>query len=439
MTRLLPEDFIPEKLNIEIAEVFPNCTRVFYLPTQAELNFLGKENETPDQNKKLIIEFNGQDGYVALYPIFTLLTHPKYLQQKYEGIQCITLLLDVRQAPYDKEEVVETLSSLPKGFIQDIRFGVGLVKDYRFIISAVEEQTPYSEMVIGNEETGNSQNGSFYLNWKDFDEMRRTCDRLTRRARLAAQLSKSTAVYNQLAYRLGNQQKPLPVSTDAISKMLQIKITDTDKHAAMKLVVEDRSTIKQTDPITLTKLKNDIELVSLELLISAFEKLLATQTKEDTWQRLFNENPFILSLAFGYPAVKISDQASVGGKKLSGDSDKITDYLIKNGVTNNLALIEIKKPSSALLNKSAYRGSVYCASTELTGSLTQVLDQCYQLQKNIALIKDNNKIFDIESYAVNCILVIGMMPSDDDKKKSFEMFRRNSKNVHIITFDELLF
>jgi hypothetical protein len=128
----------------------------------------------------------------------------------------------------------------------------------------------------------------------------------------------------------------------------------------------------------------------------------------------------------------------VGGKRLTGDGEKITDYLIKNGVTNNLALVEIKKPSSTLLNKTAYRGSVYCASTELTGSVTQVLDQCYQLQQNIASIKNNNRIYDIESYAVHCILIIGTMPSDEDERKSFEIYRRNSKNVQIITFDELL-
>lgn len=70
--------------------------------------------------------------------------------------------------------------------------------------------------------------------------------------------------------------------------------------------------------------------------------------------------------------------------------------------------------------------------------VTQVLDQCYQPQQNIATIKNNNRIYDIESYAIHCILVIGTMLGDEDKKKSFDMYRRNSMNVQIITFDELL-
>lgn len=441
MARFLPEDFSPEKLNIEIEEVFPNCTEVFFLPTQAELEVAGKEKEKPSQHRKSIAIFNGQDGGIHLSPIITLPTHPNYLKQKYDQIESIEVDVDFgfSSAPYTKEEVVNCLQLLPSGFVKDLRYGLGLIKDYRFIISAIEEQTKFKSVWIGKEETGDdSELDFFHLNFNDFDEMRRNCDRITRRARQAAQIMKTAAIYNQLAYRLGNEQRTLPTDNDAISKMLRIKINDTDKQAAMSLVTEDKSTVNKTDSVTLTKLKNDIELVSLERLISSYEELLTKKTKEDTWQRLFNDNPFILSLAFGYPAIKISDQASVGGKRLSGDGEKITDYLIKNGVTNNLALIEIKKPSSTLLNKTAYRGSVYCASTELTGSVTQVLDQCYQLQQNIASIKSNNRIYDIESYAVHCILIIGTMPSDEDERKSFEIYRRNSKNVQIITFDELL-
>jgi hypothetical protein len=439
MARFLPEDFSPEKLNIEIEEVFPNCTEVFFLPTQAELEMAGKGVDKPSQHRKRIATFSGQDGFISINPIITLPTHLNYMGPKYDQIESIDVEINFDSAPYTKDEVVDCLQHLPRGFVKDIRYGLGLIKDYRFIISAIEEQTKFSNICLGKERTEhNSELEFFHLNMNEFDEMRRTCDRITRRARQAAQITKTAAIYNQLAHRLGNEQRTLPTDNDAISKMLRLKLSDTDKQAAMSLVTEDKSAVNKTDSVTLTKLKNDIELVSLERLIASYEELLTKKTKEETWQRLFNENPFILSLAFGYPAIKISDQASVGGKRLTGDGEKITDYLIKNGVTNNLALIEIKKPSSTLLNKTAYRGSVYCASTELTGSVTQVLDQCYQLQQNIATIKNNNRIYDIESYAVHCILIIGTMPSEEDERKSFEIYRRNSKNVQIITFDELL-
>lgn len=438
MARLLPEDFSPEDLNIEIEEVFPNCTEVIYLPSSDELEEAGLNAEDPSQYKRKIAFFSGQGRFITVYPIFTLPTHPGYLKQKYDKINEISIKVDLDSAPYKKDEVVECLQKLPAGFIKDIRYGLGLTKEYRAIVSAVEEHTKHQRLVIGDEKTGDTDYECFHLKLHDYDEIRRSCNRITERARKAARITKAAAAYNHIAYRLGVEQKPLPTNNDAISKMLRIKISDTDKKAAMSMVTEDKSAVKQTDPITLAKLKNDIELVSLERLISSYEDLLSKRTKEDTWQELFNQNPFILSLAFGYPAIKISEQASVGGKRLSGDGEKITDYLIKNGITNNLALIEIKKPASVLINKTAYRGSVFCASTELTGSVTQVLDQCYHLLQNIASIKNNNRIYDIESYAVHCILVIGTMPQDEDEKKSFEIYRRNSKNVQIITFDELL-
>ncbi len=438
MAKLLPEYFSPEDLNIEIEEVFPNCTEVFYLPSISELEEAGIDSADPSKYKRKIALFNGQDGFISVFPIYTLATHPNYLNQKYDQINEIGTEVNLDSAPYTKGEVSECLQFLPAGFIKDIRYGLGLTKEYRAIISAIEEHTDHQCLLINMAETGDTDYECFVLNLNDYDEMRRACNRITERARKVARITKATAAYNYIAHRLGNEQKSLPTDNDAISKMLWIKITDIDKQTAMSMVTEDKSVVKQTDSLTLAKLKNDIELVSLERLIDSYEGLLNKKTKEDIWQKLFNQNPFILSLAFGYPAIKISDQASVGGKRLTGDGEKITDYLIKNGITNNLALIEIKKPSSDLLNKKPYRGSVYCASTELTGSVTQVLDQCYQLQQNIATIKNNNRIYDIESYAVHCILVIGTMPSDEDEKKSFEMYRRNSKNVQITTFDELL-
>ena len=90
---------------------------------------------------------------------------------------------------------------------------------------------------------------------------------------------------------------------------------------------------------------------------------------------MFQENPFILNLLFGYPIIKIQDQASVGGRKLSGKGDKVTDFLSKNVKTNNTAIVEIKKPHAKLLNATEYREGVFSPSSELSGSLNQTLDQ----------------------------------------------------------------
>ena len=178
-----------------------------------------------------------------------------------------------------------------------------------------------------------------------------------------------------------------------------------------------------------TKLQSDIELVTLERLITRYEEMIGQKLKEQNWQVFFTENPFILSLAFGYPVIKVQDQASVGGRKLSGLGEKIADFLVKNSMTNNTAIFEIKTPQADLLNKTPIRSGIYTPSSELAGAINQALDQKYQFQTHIASVKHNSRIYDMESYSVHCCLIIGATPSDEDQQKSFELFRGNSKDV----------
>jgi hypothetical protein len=173
-------------------------------------------------------------------------------------------------------------------------------------------------------------------------------------------------------------------------------------------------------------------------LIAKYEEMLAKDLPEGRWQQLFNDNPFILNLAFGYPVIKIQDQAHVGGQRLSGSGDTITDFLVKNGISNNAALFEIKTPRTPLLNKAAYRGQLYTPSSDLSGAINQMLDQKNEFQKDIARIKENSRTYDLESHAVHGVLVIGTTPEGLDRQRSFELFRGNSKDITVITFDELL-
>ena len=218
----------------------------------------------------------------------------------------------------------------------------------------------------------------------------------------------------------------------------QEPLSDDEQAEVFRVFEKNVKAIAETKPEKLAKLQHDIELVTLEALIARYEEMITEKLSERHWQDFLNENPFILSLAFGYPIIKVKDQAFVGGRKISGSGDKITDFLVKNRLTNNTAIIEIKTPQEKLLNVGTYRDGVYTPSTELSGSINQALDQKYRFEREIAQFKENSKIRDIETYSVHCCLIIGRMPSSDDKQKSFELFRRNSKSVDVIAFDELL-
>ena len=222
----------------------------------------------------------------------------------------------------------------------------------------------------------------------------------------------------------------ITVEVDSVGEVLYVRVPAQDGKLYSfggKYFIREGTSAQQMS-------RNEI----LERLIMRYEDMIGQKLKEQNWQVFFTENPFILSLAFGYPVIKVQDQAWVGGCKLSGLGEKIADFLVKNSMTNNTAIVEIKTPQADLLNKTPFRSGIYTPSSELTGAINQALDQKYQFQTHIASVKHNSRIYHMESYSVHCCLIIGVTPSDEDQQKSFELFRGNSKYVEIVTFNELL-
>jgi hypothetical protein len=85
-----------------------------------------------------------------------------------------------------------------------------------------------------------------------------------------------------------------------------------------------------------------------------------------------------------------------------------------------------------------YREGIYTPSSDLSGAINQVLDQRYKLQKEISSIKENTRMYDIETYSVHCAVIVDTMLEGVDEQKSIELFRGNLKEVNIVTFDEML-
>ncbi len=219
-------------------------------------------------------------------------------------------------------------------------------------------------------------------------------NRIADRANAAARSLKTSAVYNLLASRIGEKEKTVQIGRHPVTRLVTRAaqsddyLGEADQEEVLKAVSQHSRVIAETKPEKLVKLQNDIELVTLEVLIERYEAMLGQKLKEDRWQAFLNENPFMLSLVFGYPVIKVKDQASVGGRKLSGSGEKVVDFLVKNSLTNNTALFEIKTPQAVLLNKTAYRGGVFTPSPDLSGAINQALDQKYQFQKHRSQIKD---------------------------------------------------
>lgn len=440
---------------LEVEEVHPNFVEVYFVPPEHSLHAANLGSEKAEKHRSKLLDINGQCKFLTIYPINTFGGGSDFLKPKYGQVKRITLDgtdivfsgSDDGGVPTTPEGVLELLEDLPSAFTKDYAYGLGLEKPYRFIINAVEELSDCIEIVIGRKHaTGPDKNNQqiFYIAEKDFEQARRAMNSIDSLAQTAARAVKETTAHNILAERLGmpklepkGGRHPYRKHFTAVAQGKQ-ELSEEDQNAVMGALSSHAASIAQEQPEKLAKLRGDIELVTLEALIKRYEEMLGEKLAEGRWQDFFNENPFILSMAFGYPVIKVRDQASVGGRKLSGDGEKITDFLVKNSLTNNTAIFEIKTPQTAILNKKEFRDGVFTPSADLSGSINQALDQKYQFQKQIAQIKDNTRLYDIESYAVHCCLVIGRVPDGDDRKKSFELFRRNSKDVEIVSFDELL-
>ncbi|GAB4166269.1 MAG: hypothetical protein Fur0039_02950 [Rhodocyclaceae bacterium] len=438
---------------LEVEEVHPNFVEVYFVPPEHSLVDAGLDPAQANRYRTKLLEINGQHQFLTIYPINTFGDRSDFLKPKYGQIERITLddtdvicgvSWDATSTP---EEVRDVLENLPSTFTKDYAYGLGLAKPYRFIIDAVQELSDCTEIVItGKHATGPDPDDDrvFYIATQDFEQARVELNKIDRHAQSAVRAVKWTAAHNILAERLGVPKQDPKAGRHPYRKLFTAwaagkqELSEEDQNAVIGALTNHAADIAEDQPEKLAKLRGDIELVTLEALITRYEGMLGENLVEGRWQDFFNENPFILNMAFGYPVIKVRDQASVGGRKLSGDGEKITDFLVKNSLTNNTAIFEIKTPQTPILNRTPFRDGVYTPSADLSGSINQALDQKYQFQKQIAQIKDNSRLYDIESYAVHCCLVIGQTPDGDDRKKSFELFRRNSKDVEIVTFDELL-
>ena len=431
---------------LEVEGTDRKCVEVFFIPPRHSLIEANLDPNMAREYRTKLIEIDEYHKYIKIFPINTFGDKPDFLKPKYEKIERIRI--DGRYSAFAaSDDVCDELEYLPPTFIKNYAYGLGLAKPYRFIIEAIEELTDCKELAISNTyPTGPDKNGNpvFYIEKKDYELIRKELNKVDQHARIAARSVKDVTVYNILARQLNLPQLDPKVGrhpyrrqfTAAVQGRRELSLEDQNE--VISVLRNHAASFVDDQPEKLVKLRGDIELVSLKAFITIFRDRITKSLKESVWQKFFSDNPFVLNMAFGYPLIKVLGQASVGGAKLKGDGQKIVDFLLKNSLTNNTAIVEIKTPQTKILSARPYRQGVFAPSTHLTNSISQVLDQKYQFQRSFILTKDTSRMHDIESYAVHCCLIIGSMPNEEDQKKSFELYRHNSKDVEIVTFDELL-
>lgn len=180
--------------------------------------------------------------------------------------------------------------------------------------------------------------------------------------------------------------------------------------------------------------------VQLRTLIALRDQWDQNQDSDDEefWQRQIASSPILLQQIFEAPVTVVKGKAYVGGKNVSNDGGKLADFLLKNSITQNLCLVEIKTPGSHLLG-AEYRSGVFPLSREVMGAISQVLTYRDDLNKEFFALARRSKI-DMESFDPCCVVVVGSAEkrlTSEERRRSFELARAQMRDVRIVTFDEL--
>ena len=387
---------------------------------------------------------------LTMYPLDANAHQASFLEPKYDELRSITIVAQEHKPwrlPKSEHDFDEMLNELPTGFARHAKYGLGFKWEYRLIPEAILEMDGVTELVIEPGDGASAKLPTFRLGIDRFTRIRKAIDAISNRATSRSLKARRLAAYNETlhAARPDEFEHRYPeVKAGEIYELVQLRGRASNRSAkdglaAAQVVREDAKKIASEEPTKLFELKAVIEQVTLAQLIDEFEAMLKKNSAEPKWQTFFKANPFVLGLAFPYPVILFQDQASVGGTTIRGNGESIVDFLMAQRFTGNLALIEIKRPSTALVEPRAYRGDLYAPHRDLTASMAQVLDQRAQLLHHFAAKKSQDKaLADAHVSSVNCIVVVGTLPTDAAQICSLDLFRHSSKDVSVVTFDELL-
>lgn len=324
--------------------------------------------------------------------------------------------------------------------------GLGLNKDLNPVWQGLS-RIPHAEvLVISRQPETHATDGVVSISTQEVDKLRRAFNRITTNGRKLIRQTKQGIVHDDLLTRLDPERfrrvvqvSPPLVEVRRESAKQSAARERTERRSNVQAVRKQLGDLVTEAPQELMMLHTEIERVTLAKMIEAFKAKLVTKLTERHWQAFFEQNKFVLSIAFSRPVELIHTQFHAKGSTLTGAGAQIGDFLFKEH-GQALAIVEIKTPETALVRGTAYRGEeVFGPDSELSGAVTQVLFQQSELRKRwMTHFHDNTALHRSGVDAIKCVVVAGRLPTDQSRLRSFEVFRNACKDVDIVTFDELL-
>lgn len=178
----------------------------------------------------------------------------------------------------------------------------------------------------------------------------------------------------------------------------------------------------------------------------AAENTISSNSEEKVWQFFFEKNQWIFGYGLDYRFQQVLQREThLSDSEIDGSNTVINDFLL--GDKFFTTFIELKKSSTPLFGNEKNRSNSWRLSNDLIDSVSQILEH-----KASGLIRLDNiqyikgEPIEQKAYDSKVILIIGdwselekslSTQERNIKKKTFELFRRDSKNIEILTFDEL--
>lgn len=180
--------------------------------------------------------------------------------------------------------------------------------------------------------------------------------------------------------------------------------------------------------------------------LQEFETALReNQWTEADWEQFFARNTWIfgLNLAFQFLGT-LTTQPTYVVPSVFGSGGQRGDFLMTTeGDARFTVVVDIKKPDALLVQEKPYRRRVYAPGPDLVGGVAQVQSYCSAWE--LKARSDHREAVELDRRNISAlqpkgILIIGHTSQldDGDKRDSFALFRRNTLNPEIVTYDELL-
>lgn len=179
-------------------------------------------------------------------------------------------------------------------------------------------------------------------------------------------------------------------------------------------------------------------------------QLVAGEWSETSWQDFFEKQSWVFGYGLDYRIMRPFDREMVVGAAGTDNLNKPTvDFLMT--FTDYTVLVEIKRPVTPIFQvRRSGRAGTWRFSSEFMDSVSQVLEQKAEwlraAQSGDHFDKSGSRRLEARTRDAKAILVVGTraeFESPDNpresaiKKDTFELFRRDTRNLEIVTFDEL--